>query len=322
MTRLLIRKFMLESRLLLAACTTLISVFFVARIWVLCQFDLQKFKPLVDQLDAFKQFLPFPIEQVLTYPGSLAVSFNDPVVILSVLVWAVARGTDVVAGELGRGTLEMLLTQPVSRVRLVVVHWIMSTLGLAIICFAAWVAIYVGVNSNSVTETVTTSATVRLPLIPLDIPISLGATQEVVVPLSDKVEPYDFIQPCLSLFGFGFIVLCASVLFSCLERFRWRAIGATLSLYIVQLLIFMLSRISERTKWLENFSILAYYQPDWIAWRSGREGVSWSLSVETTSAWPNTLSPVVMTCVLLVVGCGLVAAGVTIFKRRDLPAPL
>ena len=39
----------------------------------------------------------------------------DPVVVLTATVWGVTRGSDAVSGQLERGTLEMILAQPVRR---------------------------------------------------------------------------------------------------------------------------------------------------------------------------------------------------------------
>src|SRR5690242_9388332 len=115
MFRLLIKKAFLESWLLLAACSLMLLVFCWVRVWIVTRFELQRFQGFLDQLRQFEQFMPVPLEQVLTYPGSLALTFDEPVLLLCILVWSISRGSDVVSGELGRGTLEMLLAQPVSR---------------------------------------------------------------------------------------------------------------------------------------------------------------------------------------------------------------
>ena len=58
---------------------------------------------------------PVDLDQLLTFPGRIAIFFVEPAVLFIVCLWAIARGSDVVSGEVDRGTMEMLLAQPVSR---------------------------------------------------------------------------------------------------------------------------------------------------------------------------------------------------------------
>ena len=43
------------------------------------------------------------------------VLYEEPMIYMIMTIWCVARSSDVVSGELGRGTMEILLSQPVSR---------------------------------------------------------------------------------------------------------------------------------------------------------------------------------------------------------------
>ena len=56
-----------------------------------------------------------PFAEVATHVGRVALAFVDPVVVLAATVWGVTRGSDAVSGQLERGTMEMLLAQPVRR---------------------------------------------------------------------------------------------------------------------------------------------------------------------------------------------------------------
>ena len=138
MFRLLIKKAFLESWLLLAACGLMVFAFCWTRVWIVTRFELQRFQGFLEQLRQFEQFMPVPLEQVLTYAGSLALTFDEPVLILCVLVWSISRGSDVVSGELGRGTLEMLLAQPIGRLKLLFVHSLVSVMGVALLTALAW----------------------------------------------------------------------------------------------------------------------------------------------------------------------------------------
>ena len=111
MFRILLKKYLSESILLWTALALVLFFFPWVRIWTVSQFELTGFAPLIEQFKAFEKFAPVPLEQFLTYHGIIGITFDEPVVLLCLLTWSVARGTDVVSGELGRGTMEMLLAQ-------------------------------------------------------------------------------------------------------------------------------------------------------------------------------------------------------------------
>ncbi|MEZ6136212.1 MAG: ABC transporter permease subunit [Pirellulaceae bacterium] len=326
MNRLLIRKCVHESSLLLLACASMLFVFCWMRVWIVCQFDLQKFEPLLEQFRIFEKFSPVPFEQLLTYAGSIGMSFSEPVLILCVLVWSIARGSDVVSGELGRGTLEMLLSRPISRTRLLVVHFSVCTLGLAVLCSIAWMGIAVGIHTNSVTETMSSSAELKIPFLPVGIPLQFGESVEVQTPLASRVAASRFLPTTVNLFAFGFLMLGLSTLLSCVDRYRWRTIGIVISIYVVQLLMFLLSKAVSSWRWLEDFTFFTNYQPDAIVHLAGSQPqLAWSLIVpvgQRSVLWPHTLGPLGLSLQMILYGSLCFAIGLYLFHRRDLPAPL
>src|SRR5207247_662200 len=66
----------------------------------------------------------------------LAMGMLHPIVLALCLVWAVGRSSGAVAGELDRGTMELLMSQPVPRNRLILAHFIVDCIALPIICLA------------------------------------------------------------------------------------------------------------------------------------------------------------------------------------------
>lgn len=324
MTRLLFKKCVGESLLLFLACAGMLFVFCWARVWIVCQFDLEQFQPLLKQFKSFERFSPVPLEQFLTYAGSIAMQFHEPVLILCIVVWSVARGSDVVSGELGRGTLEMLLAQPISRTRLLCVHSIVCVLGLAILCVTVWLGTAVGIHTNSVKKTVTPSMELKVPFLPIQLPIPIGETVELESPLASEVPPELFITPTLNLFGFGFFVLALSTLCSCFDRYRWRTIGIVLSIYVIQLLMFVLSRATDFTGWVGYLTFFSLFQPESMVQlvRNAPDAAMDIVSSTSVPGWEYFLGPFGMT--LLLVGFGIIFYLIAWrrFKHRDLPAPL
>ncbi len=236
MFRLLLRKALIESWPLLTACSVMVFAFCWTRVWIVTRFELGRLQSFVDQLRPFEQFMPVPLDQVLTYSGSLALTFDEPVLILCVLVWSISRGSDVVSGELSRGTLEMLLAQPISRVKLMSAHLLVAITGVVLLSCLAWLGLYMGIQTNSVRETL--QSNVELQFWTLKIPIITGTEQTVMVPLKERVNSAIFIAPCFNLMAFSMFILALSALISSLDRYRWRTIGCVLGFYVLEFLLY------------------------------------------------------------------------------------
>lgn len=322
MIRLLLKKYINESLLLWSACAAMLVLFCWVRVWIVCQFELQRFEVFLEQLKPFEKFSPVPLSQLLTYAGSVAMTFDEPVLILCVLVWSIARGSDVVSGEINRGTLELLLSLPIGRVRLMSLHAAVCIAGLLGLCASVWLGLFLGIQTNSVKETVTPKVELSLPYMPIKIPLQVGSSKTVLVPLRDRVNAELFLPPVLNLFGFGFVVLGFSVMCSALDRFRWRTIGIVVSTYVIQLLLFLLSKSSASTGFCAALTFFSCYQPDAIVQLQRVEQGSGWMVFSSANILPMGLGPLGTTGVLIAIGCLFYTMAFIAFSRRDLPAPL
>ncbi len=326
MTRLLLKKTIHESSLLFLACASMLFAFCWARVWIICQFDLQQFKPLLEQLRPFEKFSPVPLEQLLTYTGSLAMTYHEPVLMLCILVWSISRGSDVVSGEINRGTMEMLLAQPISRIHLLGCHALVCVSGGALLCLIGWLGLLVGIQTNSIRETVAPTVEVSLPFIPVRFPIRVGAAEEFWSPLAAQVDASVFVAPSCNLFALSFFVYSLSVLCSSFDRYRWRTLGIMIGIFVFQLLLMLLSKATEWTAVWGYFTFLSAYQPDSIVHfsRSAPASAWWffvPVAYRSTS-WPHPLGPLGLTSLLLLLGSLFLVIAAWRFRSRDIPAPL
>ena len=322
MIRLLLKKYTNESLLLWSACAAMLVVFGWVRVWIVCQFELQRFEVFLEQLKPFEKFSPVPLSQLLTYAGSLAMTFDEPVLILCVLVWSIARGSDVVSGEINRGTLELLLSLPIGRVRLMSLHAVVCVAGLLGLCGCVWLGLYLGIQTNSVKETITPKIELSIPFMPIKIPLQVGKSETVLVPLRERIDASLYLPAVLNLFSFGFVVLAFSVMCSAFDRFRWRTIGIVVSTYVIQLLLFLLSKSSAATGFCAALTFFSCYQPDAIVQLQRIEtGSGWTF-LSSANVLPLGLGPLGVTCILLALGSVFYAIALVAFSRRDLPAPL
>jgi ABC-2 type transport system permease protein len=242
------------------------------------------------------------------------------VIVLCTVIWCIARGSDVVSGELGRGTLEMLLAQPIRRSTLLYSHAVVSVVGLALLCLLVWAGIGMGVYATTVKESVA-PPTFRIPFIDLDVPLSVDDPIQEQVPLRKRVDVRTYAASTFHLFAFGFFLLGLSSMLSAMDRYRWRTVGTVVGIYVLQLVMFALGKATEKFDWLLQLTFFSCYKPQKMTSIATSEGLAapWSL----TSVVPEAmLPPLAYPLILLILGlCFYVIASVR-FTRRDLPAPL
>ena len=74
----------------------------------------------------------------------LAVELLHPVVISLACLWAVGKASGAIAGELDRGTLELLLSQPLPRSRVILAHLIVDAIVIPLIVLSIAAGTHVG----------------------------------------------------------------------------------------------------------------------------------------------------------------------------------
>jgi ABC-2 type transport system permease protein len=322
---LLLRKYWAETWLLWSACAFILIVFPWVRLWAVSQFELAGFAPLIEQLRVLEKFSPVPLEQFLTHEGIIGLTFAEPVLLLSILTFSIARGSDVVSGEIGRGTMEMLLAQPISRLKVMAAHGIVSVGGLMSLTACCWLGLYLGILTN-ITPVAAPKTTLSIPLTGLSISNPFEPTKIEMTPLYELVSPSLYLPSCLNLFALGFFVYALSVFMSSWDMYRWRTIGLVMGIYVLQLLLFVLSKSTPRARFLMPFSFFGAYQPDWMVQAISREHMPMFALYRIRASYEGFLGdveigPLGYTSILLGLGSLLYIGGAVIFNRRDIPAP-
>ncbi len=322
MKQALLRKSIREARLLLGWSTIIMFAFCWLRVWIVSLLPTDRFKTIVEQFREFERFVPVPFEQLFTYSGRIALTYDELIVVMCMAIWVIARGSDCVAGELGRGTMEMVLAQPVSRKRILLTQALVTTVGAAILALASWVGLYVGIHTNRVEEPVE-PLTLSVPMFGLDPAASLLEGETRSVPMSTKVSPHDMWPAAVNLFALGFFLAGLSTLVSAPDRYRWRTIGIVAAIYVVALIMKIVGLASERFSWLLHFTFFTAYDPErFVSVAVHTPGDAWRcVLIDDQGQWAG-LGPLGFD--LLLIGMGLVAyvLATVIFSRRDLPAPV
>jgi ABC-2 type transport system permease protein len=169
-------------------------------------------------------------------PSSVAIMmafWNHPFIVLLISIWAIGRGSAAVSAEIERGTLDMILSRPVSRSTYLASQVLVATVGLLILPAALLAGASIAVRYNVLRE-----------------PPTFGT----------------LVKPVLNLSALGLPIYGYTLLASALDQVRWRptSIGSVLTLggfiaYVVSM-IPVLQEMSWRP-WLERISIFKAYNP-------------------------------------------------------------
>ncbi|MGC3965888.1 MAG: ABC transporter permease subunit [Pirellulales bacterium] len=230
-----------ESRGLLAALVATAVLFQVIYVWMSSQVELGALEVFLRTLPkSFEKMLGIPLASLATPQGRLAMAYVHPVTIFVCVSWSIARGSDCVSGEIGRGTMEMLLAQPVRRWAIVVTHAVVNNVGALLLAVVSWLGTCFGVR---------------------------------LMGYSGRVAPFDFGPSALSLVGFLFFLTAATTLASACGSDRRRTVGWMCGFYLFQLLLKLVARAVPGFAWLGYGSFLSAFEPEVLgirpetAWR-------------------------------------------------------
>lgn len=176
----------------------------------------------------FRQFSQFGNGSVFTLPGSIALGFVHPIAVALVAVFAVGFATAAVAGERQRGTLEVLLSRPLSR------RGVYATLLVAVVLFIliTVAAVLVGALASATAWNV------------------IGELKLAQVPLV-------LLNGALLFLAFAAIGLAASVSFDRLTP----AAGVSVAVLVVSYFLEVLGSLWPDAAWLQPYSLFHYLRP-------------------------------------------------------------
>lgn len=170
-------------------------------------------------------FTPPPaIERILFF-------WSMPGMLLPLLIWSIGRGTIAVAGELERGSLDLVLSRPLSRTGFLATH--LATAGVGFLLFVGgMIAGYV--------------------------------VGEIAYPLSDPPGLRILVNPSLSYIALGFAIYGICLACSCMDLVRWRPILIGSVFTILSFVNYGLAQIPALADYktaLEGTSVFTAYRP-------------------------------------------------------------
>jgi ABC-2 type transport system permease protein len=321
--RVVLKKCLLEARLLFAALAALVFFFCWVRVFIVSRLQTSQFAAIVEQVwDQFKSFSPVPLDQLLSYTGRIGIGYNEPVVVFGVSIFAIARGSDAVSGELNRGTLEMLLAQPVSRLQVLYSQAMVTVSCLFLLSVLSWAGTTAGIYTAVVKENAP-PPTLRVPGLGFGIPLPLSSTEKVRVPMRERTRHEYFVPGAFNLFCLGVAWAGLSTLVSACDRYRWRTIGIVVTVYILMIVAKLLGQAFPEVAWLGWLSLFTPYEPQkFISIAAHDPANTWALAMYGSRGEFLEPGPLGYGLILVAVGVASYLAAGFVFHRRDLPAPL
>jgi ABC-2 type transport system permease protein len=223
----------------------------------------------------------------------LAVGLVHPFVQTVLCVWGVGRAAGAIAGEIDRGTMELLMSQPVRRRSIIVAHLLADLVIIPILCLSIWGGLCIGIAAFG--------------------RIDLHAAADV---RELTINPFEYGPALVNAAALVFAVSGVTMAVSAAGRYRGRVMGISVLVILVQFLVNAIGQMWPAAAVMRPFTVFFYYQPQRIVLQG-----QWT--VDPAACWHSGWHlPLYGWLVLTAVGgLGYVLA-MAIFSRRDLPAPL
>lgn len=323
MNRALWQKCLSESALVFAALAIGVASFAWFRVHVVGEVDTTSFQRIINLLP--KEWLKFTsvdVDWLISFVGRTAMTLDEPFLIMMIAIWGIVRGSDVVSGEISRGTMEMLLAQPVSRLRVFWIHTAVTIIGLLALTLLAWLMMWVAVITTNV-KVAPDSGPGFWSSVNQLVPGPNETPDPVKKPMSEFVDANLFAPGIVNLFLLGCFISGMASLFSAFDRFRWRTLGIVVSVYMGAAMIKILAMTSETFAWAHWLTFFSLYEPEltiklfqnspetfWQMWNFNEQGT-----------WTG-FGPMGQNLALLLGAIGFFTIAGYIFHRRDIPQPL
>lgn len=321
MNRILARQLARDSLILFLPLAIGVVLFCWFRTHIVGELDTSQFKQIIDLLpNDWRKFATVDFDWLVSYLGRTALTLDEPMLLMFVCGWPIVLGSDVVSGRLSRGTLEMVLAQPVSRREYFRTHAVVTLAGLLALVLLAWLGMAIGIWTTSVDET--RYPELKMPLVDYGIPLTFAKPEVETIPMASEVNPVDFLPGILNLFCLGFFLAGFAAWCSSWDQYRWRTLGVAGGFYMVGGMLKLLGMASPRFAWAKFLSFFSLYEPARsIELADGSPELAWAWLIFEEGVLVGG-GPLLHCSLLCGLGLVFFLSGDRIFRRRDLPAPL
>ncbi|MEK6235323.1 MAG: ABC transporter permease [Planctomycetales bacterium] len=245
------KKAALEAWIPLVASVAILLAFCWIYVWIIWLFEQEHgaLSGILRLLPSFvEDLVGLPLADLASPAGKLAMLYVDAVTVFTCVGWSIGRGSDVVSGEIGRGTMELLLAQPVRRTTVLFIHAVVTTLGAAVLAVSTLAGLGLGM---------------------------------MTVPLEGSVSLWRYVPSAINLFYMMFFLAGVTTLASSWDSERWRTIGLACGFFVISLIVKMVARLWEDGSWLIYLTFLGAFEPHHLALKTDQ---AWALSLRYDGA--------------------------------------
>ncbi len=164
----------------------------------------------------------------------MTVSYVHPVTLLLLCLYAAGRSAQAIAGELDRGTMELLLAQPLRRSHVILAHVLVDLLTLPPLCLAMWLGTWAGAWLTGAADAVQPAA---------------------------RIEAGHFMPALLGVGGMLYAVSGLTLWLSASRQSRVRVWGLAMLVLLVLFLLNVVSQLWDVMEPMRQITLFYYYQP-------------------------------------------------------------
>ncbi len=234
----------------LLASVAILTLFAWLFVWLMSQFRVGGFGLILNLLPGFVQtMVGVPLEKLATPIGQLSIVYVHVVTLLVCVGWALGRGSDSVSGEIGRGTMDLVLSLPVWRVTVLAAPAVVTALGSVLLAASVHLGTMLGL---------------------------------ACVHFEHPPAPAAFLPGSINLFCMTFCFTAITTLVSSWGRDRWATIGIAGGFFIFSLILKLVARMWPLGKWLFDLSFLTPFEPQELILMpnfGGRTAVQYDLTL-------------------------------------------
>ena len=198
-------------------------------VWLMSMFQIGAWAAFLNLLPRFfEPMLGIPVAKLATPAGQISVLFVHPVTMAVCVGWALGRGSDPIGGEIGRGTMDLILSLPVRRASVIVPPAVVAAAGAAVLAASILAGIAIGLAA---------------------------------VAFGGNVALRMFLPGAVNLFAMVVCLTSMTMLISSFSLNRWNAMLVAAGFFVVSLIIDTVGQMWSGGAWLKYLSFLTAFHP-------------------------------------------------------------
>ena len=220
----------------LVICAVILLLFSWLFVWLMSLLEVGAWAILLNMVPSvFKTLIGVDVAKLATPTGQLSLLYFHTVTLLVCVGWALGRGSDAIAGEIGRGTMDLVLSLPIRRATVVVTSAVVAAFGAAVLPLSVLAGTCLGLAT---------------------------------VTLHGEVSPWALLPGVINLACMTFCFAGITTFISAFNRDRWRTIILSGGFFVVSLIVKMAWRLVPDRLWLKEWlhyaSFLTSFRPQYL----------------------------------------------------------